>query len=114
MVDIVNEISSYHQVYPNSTMDSEWDVLAEIRRTIQELDANVKPDYNWIKGHQDETTPYNELPLKAQLNCDADALADEYIREVTIDFTKTPIMPTSGCQLHLPPGTITHDILKGN
>jgi hypothetical protein len=46
------------------------------------------------------------------LNCDADALAEEYLREATIDFTKTPIMPTSGCQLHLPQGTITHDIKR--
>jgi hypothetical protein len=114
MVDKVNEITAYQQVYPNSTMDPEGDVLAEIRGTmIQALDTNLKPDVNWIKGHQDEDTPYDELPLQAQLNCDADALAEEYLREATIDFTKTPIMPTSGCQLHLPQGTITHDI-KGN
>jgi hypothetical protein len=67
---------------------------------------------NWIKGHQDEDTPYDKLPLQAQLNCDADALSEEYLREATIDFTKTPIMPTSGCQLHLPQGTITHHIKR--
>jgi hypothetical protein len=38
--------------------------------------------------------------------------ADEYLREATMDFTKTPIMPTSGCQLHLPQGTIAHDIKR--
>jgi hypothetical protein len=56
--------------------------------------------------------PYDELPLQAQLNCKADALAEDYLREATIDFTKTHIMPTSGCQLHLPQGTITHDIKR--
>jgi hypothetical protein len=65
MVDKVNEITAYQQVYPNLTMDSEWDVLAEIRGTIQALDTNLKRDVNWIKGHQDEDTPYDELPLHA-------------------------------------------------
>jgi hypothetical protein len=112
MVDKVNEITAYQQVYPNLTMDPEWDALAEIRGTIQALDTNLKPDTNWIKGHQDKDTPYDELPLQAQLNCDADALAEEYLREAIIDFTKMPIMPTSGCQLHLPQGTITHGIKR--
>jgi hypothetical protein len=83
MVDKVNKITAHQQVYP----------------TIKALDTNLKPDVNWIKGHQDKDTPYDELPLQAQLNCDTDALVEDYLREATIDFTKTPIMPTSGCQL---------------
>jgi hypothetical protein len=31
-----------------------------------------------IKGHQDRTTPYHELPLLAQLNVDADSKATQF------------------------------------
>jgi hypothetical protein len=63
MVDKVNKLTAYQQVYPNLTMDPEWDVLAEIRGTIQALDTNLKPDVNWIKGHRDKDAPYDKLPL---------------------------------------------------
>jgi hypothetical protein len=92
-------------------MDSEWDILAEIRASMIEL-QETSPTLKWIKGHQDDHTPYEELSLKAQLNCQADKLADEYltIHPDSLPFTHVPMLPTSGCQLQLSKGTVTYNI----
>jgi hypothetical protein len=88
-------------------LDSEWDILAEIRASMIEL-QDACPKLRWIKGHQDDHTPYEELSLKAQLNCQADELADEYLSTLPdMTFDSVPMLPTSGCQLQLPKGTIT-------
>ena len=56
----------------------------------------------WIRGHQDNKQPYEKLSLPAQLNCDADSLADDYFTQnPAIQHAKAPILPTTGCQLHL-------------
>ena len=52
-------------------METEWDCLAEIHATTQEL-ATLAPTIEHIKGHQDSNTLYEELSLLAQLNCNAD------------------------------------------
>jgi hypothetical protein len=37
MVKKINEILPYNSIYPNTTMDSEWDVLAEIKASLDAL-----------------------------------------------------------------------------
>ena len=73
MVNRSNEQRDVLTATPNSTMDTEWDVLAEIWNTRTKLQA--QHTIEWIKGHQDKHKPYVALPLKAQLNVDSDALA---------------------------------------
>lgn len=110
MVNRSNENRRVPDAKPNSTLESEWDVLAEIWTTLK-----MFPEWNitWIKGHQDDNTPYNRLELPAQLNVDADALADAYIVDnPDHPYNIVPLLPTSGIQLHLPVGTITHNLKK--
>ena len=80
MVNKTNEISKYTSMYPNSTMASEFDVLAEIRVAMRHL-GQSQPEIAHIKGHQNETKPWHKLTRSAQLNCRADELADQYLRE---------------------------------
>ena len=95
--------------YPNSTMEAEWDVLVEIWTTITTLPPAARPTFHHIKGHQDKTTPYADLSLRAQLNCDADKLAEAFIlASPDMDYGIAPLLPTSGIQLHLPNGTISN------
>jgi hypothetical protein len=90
-------------------MASEWDVLAEIRTAMQLL-GDSQPILSHIKGHQDDNRPLEDLPLQAQLNCRADKLADQYLKDFPdIDRTRVPILPTSGSQLNLAKGTVTHN-----
>ena len=50
MVNKTNEISKYVTMYPNSTMVSEYDVLAEIQTAMRKL-GMCCPELDHIKGH---------------------------------------------------------------
>ena len=62
---------------PNTTLSPDWDVLNKIRWSMEQ-DGIRGCSFTHIKGHQDRKTPYKELPLRAQLNVDADKLASTY------------------------------------
>ena len=88
-------------------------MLAEIWATQKLLTPQLCPSILHVKGHQDEKTDYALLSLPAQLNVDADKLAGDYMRDhPDKDYTKVPVLPTSGIQLNLPAGTITYNLKK--
>ena len=110
LVQSVDKMLLYVTIFPNTTMEAKWDCVAEILQTIKAL-GRVTPTIEHIKGHQDEDTPYEQLSLSAQLNCDADSLANGYLQEYsTIDHSVSPVFLAGGCVLHLRKGTITRDI----
>ena len=78
LVQMVTRIIAYPTIYPNMTMEAEWDCLAQILATIRELNV-MAPTIEHVKGHQDESTPYEELSLLAQLNCDANYFANAFL-----------------------------------
>ena len=97
-----------HDQYQNSTLDPEWDLLMEIWITNSQSTPEQRPNFEFIKGHQDKHTPYAELSLKAKLNCEADALASSYIAQHPDKAYHTaPMLPSSKVQLHLSTGTIS-------
>ena len=97
------------RIFLNSTMASEWDVLMEIWTTRQSFEDDNAPTFIHIKGHQDQHKPYGELSLSAQLNVDADALANQYMRDhPDLDYSPTIMFPSCKAQLHLRDGTATH------
>ena len=99
--------------YPNSTLDSEWDILIEIWSTNAAVDSDSRPIISHIKSHQDKEIPYAQLPLPAQLNVDADKLADAFIADnPDMDYSQVPLLPTSGIQLNLYKGTVTHNLKR--
>jgi len=59
---------------PNSTLASDYDVLAEIWATQDLIPAPARPALLHIKGHQDKKTAYELLPLPAQLNVEASSI----------------------------------------
>lgn len=104
LVDHVTGQTFGKETYPNTTLESDWDILAEIETTTTSLaEDNCKVHVHWIKGHQDEKEEYDKLSLPAQLNVDADKLADQYLQEHGhhVVFSKAPLLPTSGIQLLL-------------
>ena len=103
LISKLKKLRKYTTHYPNSTMDADWDALHEIT-----LNCPTNLHLRHIKGHQDQTCEYDELPLQAQLNCDADALATQYLNNYPDqDHTRVPILPSNGAQLELPDGTAT-------
>lgn len=102
MVNCCREQLHMDEVAPNQTLQSEWDIVAEIRSTLQHYTDEDRPKYAWVKGHQDRKKAYNELSLRAQLNVDADALAEEYIKaHPDTEYAIAPVYPTTGIQLRL-------------
>jgi hypothetical protein len=66
----------YKEPYPNETLKSEFDVTEQIYRTTEIYGINAT--YKWVRGHQDKHTEYDDLPLEAQLNVDADKFAGDF------------------------------------
>ena len=58
----------------NSTLASDWDVIQMINQTLLQL-----PEYplHHVHGHQDDECSFEDLPLPAQLNVEADHLAGQ-------------------------------------
>jgi hypothetical protein len=78
--------------YPNTTLQSDWDLIKEIYTTYQHLNiANVS--FKWIKGHQDTDIPYDKLSIPAQFNVDADRLAEEYLETNFLRSRISPVGP---------------------
>ena len=109
LVTTLTKISSYKYISPIITVIPEWDTIAQITDTLKQLTPQ-QPHLFHTLGHQDNHTPYEGLPLPAQLNCDADALASQYLTDhPCIDHCRAPLFSNSKCSLHLPQGTITRD-----
>jgi len=108
MVKQVNRCPTLENESPNSTMQAEWDLLAEIWNTINTGGLSGSVTFEHIKGHSDDTKEYDALTLFQQLNVDADSLADGYIVHHWEDkYDTAPLLPTSGVQLHLKHGTVS-------
>jgi hypothetical protein len=50
IVQETTKISAYKRIFPNKTVASEWDILAEIRTSMNAL-RQAQPKPTWIKGH---------------------------------------------------------------
>lgn len=98
----------YHEYYPTMTTAADWDVIHEIVESMKILKAN--PTTHHVKGHQDDDKSYDELPLPAQLNIDADALAEKYQSQYhTHDCSWVPMLRGTKAQLNFDSkGTVTN------
>jgi hypothetical protein len=109
LVTKINKVKDYSTIYPNVTMDAEWDCIAQIRTTMKAL-GKLAPSISHILGHQDQKIPYEQLPLDAQLNCDADVAASQYLQmQPLLDHSHAHTFPEGHCQLILHSGSITRD-----
>ena len=109
LVTTLTQVSAYPQIYPNLTVSPEWDTIAQIIDTLAQLGPK-QPHIIHFTRHQDERTPYEELLLPAQLNCNSDHLASKYLKEhPRLDHRRAPLFPKAECSLHLPQGTITRE-----
>ena len=82
-------------------MEPEWDCLAQILDSLKIPQHNAPPIHH-VKGHQDDETLYKQLPLNAQLNCDADSYAKAYICDnPTVLHDIAPLLTTGEWMLLL-------------
>jgi hypothetical protein len=112
---VIKRVNSTHQSqqWPNQQLLPEHDVISEIVHSLKSLPVAV--ELEWVKGHQDETTPYHLLNVPAQLNCDADKLANEYANVMSEDdreHAQVPPLPHSPSQFQINHQTITSHIKR--
>ena len=114
MVNRVNQPPRFlNRIYPNETIASEWDLIMTIWTTLADITPDASPTITHIKGHQDKHKSYQDLSLPAQLNVDADHLANEFISEHQ-DFAYgwVPILPPTQVQLNFSQGTVTYKLKR--
>ena len=102
LVNTVNKITKRkRREFPNEILEADWDVINEIFIV-------------WIKGHQDERKKREELSLKAQLNCEADELAEgaQLARTMEPMQRKMPRHPNNPIQVHAKNVTITSKVKR--
>lgn len=89
--------------YPPATEPS-FDLLRILRHELKE--SKITFDFGWIKGHQDDHCPYDELDDAARANCRADKIAEVRIQNVANyenpieDYAEGPILIMENKKIH--------------
>ena len=90
--------------FPYSTMEADWDIQQSITTSLQQFPEI--PQFLHVRGHQDRFHAYSTLPLTAQLNVDADRLANLYDYPPDISPLRVPLITGCCALLHTPQGTV--------
>ena len=97
---LVNNIAkiqrSRRPTFPNETLRPSWDILQSI---CQHITINPTLQLQHVKGHQDATTEFDDLPLPAKLNVEADKLAKSFHQVSSHVAVNGPLIPGTGCHL---------------
>jgi hypothetical protein len=106
--DPTSNWANSEQSQTNTTLEPDWDVINEIRWTL-ENDKVEGATISHIASHQDRKTAYEDLSLQAQLNVDADRLANEFQDQFGGSHPTVLPLPHSAAQVHfLDYGTCTY------
>jgi len=99
MITSLKARQEYKTVYTNSTLKADWDLLEEITQVYQSICLPDAINFEWVKGHQDESGDF-ELPLEAKLNIEADKAAGEALLLPSDGHRRvTHMMEHTGCIL---------------
>jgi hypothetical protein len=98
--------SLHHMAHTQPALVSDWDILNEIRVSLPQLP--MTPAIQWVRGHQDRKTTYEDLSLLAKLNVDADQYSGEFHDQYGAERPRVPRLLNNGVQLYLSGETITY------
>jgi hypothetical protein len=102
----VNYHLSFRLALAQAALHSKYDVLIAIHKLLK--DFPELPDIrHHVKGHQDNDIDYCDLPLLAQLNCDANVLATHELREYPVTCDHVPLLPSAKVQLTIAGRTVS-------
>ena len=105
VIERVLDMINWPYYYSSATTGADWDVLQAIVRVMKTF--SVRPILTHVLGHQDRTKKYEELPLEAQLNVDADGLAGSYCYASDESATIVPLIEGTFVLVHSTFGTFT-------
>eukprot|EP00957_Ditylum_brightwellii_P162948 12407999-Ditylum_brightwellii.AAC.1 len=80
-------------------LTSDWDVNAQISKILDI--GTILPKFEHIKGHQDKKKKYEDLPLLAKLNVDANLRAVKFQASNANFIRKVIRLPVNAVQLHI-------------
>ena len=107
MIKSLSDRMSYSKVYPNSTLRPDWDLLEEIVAVYRHIGLH-DIQFEWVKGHQDDSTLHHELTPQARFNIRSDKLASTITQSQGIHLMpQTPLLPSTRCHLEINGATIT-------
>jgi hypothetical protein len=89
---------------PLDPLSPEWDIVIGVQSLLNDMPGL---ELQHIKGHQDAQREFQRLPLLAQLNVEADALANQYQRDHGGFQPAVLFTQWAGAHLVLPSGTVT-------
>jgi hypothetical protein len=89
---------------PLDPLSPEWDLIVNIRRLLCEMPGL---SLEHVRGHQDRRGTYQQLSLLAQLNVDADDLANTFQREYGAIRPHALLTEEAGVHLITPKGNVT-------
>jgi hypothetical protein len=96
---MVGKKPSVFRLFPNLTLQPDWDVTHKIITTLQSV--QLEPILEHVKGHQDDHTLHDDLASEAQLNVDADKEAGNFqTRMLPAHWPIIPCLPHNHVQLH--------------
>jgi hypothetical protein len=108
LVRKLNYFFTYRLAPVKCVLHSKYDVLAQSLLLLQEY--SITPEILHVKGHQDDDNPYQNLPLPAQLNCDADSLATTELRSLPNQIWRVPLFPFAKAQLLISSQLVTRNL----
>ena len=73
---------------------------------------HIKGRFSHVYGHQDNDTDFEKLPLDAQLNVEADALAEDYYSDTVQSKPVTHVLPACPAMLVLNGITVSNNYKK--
>jgi ribonuclease HI len=89
--------------YPRATEPS-FDLLRILQQELKE--SHIRFKFDWVRGHQDDHNPYEELDDAARANCRADKIAEKRIENAVnlenpmIDYQEGPVLVVADKKLH--------------
>jgi exonuclease III len=89
----------------SAALHSEWDAIIAVYHLMQHFPQ--LPELNHVYGHQDLDIDYADLPLDAQMNTQADALATMELDEFSTLLHSVPFDPESRVMLSIDGTTVT-------
>ena len=110
LINRQNLHKGYTIPYPNATLKAEYDLIEQIYQTHR--DYNIKGSFSHVYGHQDIDTKLDKLPLDAQMNVEADALAEEYYSKTVQSSPETHLLPACPAMLVLNGITVSNTYKK--
>ena len=89
----------------------DFDIVNELQMAIKRYGLTLVPKH--VKGHQDRTKRYDELPFEAQMNCDCDEAAGSHLQcppDGLSPQSSAPFFPASKAALRINGNIITSNL----